>query len=62
MALSDEQSQELMDAIIEKCEQMGLSVEEIIDGLGWAMKSATEANGTSGAVVTIENYGLVKSN
>lgn len=57
MALTDEQSQELMDSIIEKCQQMDLSVEEIIDGLGRAIISATEANGTSGALIKIENYG-----
>lgn len=57
MSLTDEQSQELMDSIIEKCEQMSLSVEEIIDGLGRAMMSATDANGSTGAVVKIENYG-----
>lgn len=46
MGLTDEQSQELMDSIIEKCEQMDLSIEEIIDGLGRAIMSATEASGT----------------
>lgn len=37
MALMDEQPQELMDAIIEKCETMELSPEEIMDGLGRAL-------------------------
>jgi cyanate lyase len=57
MALTDEQSQELMDAIIEKCETMALSPEEIIDGLGRALMSATMAFEKQSASITVEGVG-----
>jgi len=57
MALTDEQSQELMDAIIEKCETMELSPEEIIDGLGRALMSATMAFEKQSASITVEGVG-----
>lgn len=57
MALTDEQSQELMDAIIEKCETMDLSPEEIIDGLGRALMSATMAFEKQSASITVEGVG-----
>ena len=61
MALTDAQSQELMDSIINKCDRMGLSIDEIIDGLGRAMLSATQASGNSGAIVRIENFGICEA-
>lgn len=57
MSLTDEQSQELMDTIIEKCESMELSPEEIIDGLGRALMSATMAFEKQSASITVEGVG-----
>jgi len=57
VALTDEQSQQLMDAIIEKCEALELGPEEIIDGLGRALLSATIAFEKDSAAITVEGVG-----
>ncbi|GAA0853170.1 hypothetical protein [Aliiglaciecola litoralis] len=55
--LSDEQSQQLMDAIIISCEEMALTPEQILDGLGRAMLSAAATFEKSNVTVSIENFG-----
>lgn len=57
--LSDEQSQELMDAIINQCEGMGLEPTQILDGIARSLLGAVMAFGTKDLSVDIENAGTV---
>lgn len=56
--LSDEQAQELMDSIILKCEEMDLTSEQILDGLGRVLMSAADAFEKSDVTVNIAGFGV----
>lgn len=55
--LSDEQAQLLMDRIVAICEEMELGPEQILDGLGRVLISATDAFEKSDVSVKIDGFG-----
>lgn len=57
--ISDEQAQELMDAIINQCEEMKLEPTQILDGISRSLLGALMAFGTKDLNVEIENVGSV---
>jgi hypothetical protein len=58
--ISNEQAQELMDAIINQCEEMKLEPTQILDGISRSLLGALMAFGTKDLNVEIENVGSVK--
>ena len=59
-SISDVQSQELMDVISNKCDDLGLSPEQILDGIARSLLGASVAFGTKDLNVDIENVGTVQ--
>ena len=57
--ISNEQAQELMDAIINQCEEMKLEPTQILDGISRSLLGALMAFGTKDLNVEIENVGSV---
>jgi hypothetical protein len=55
--LTDDQAQQLLDAIIAQCENMDLDAQQILDGLGRSIMSAADAFGKTDVTVSIENFG-----
>lgn len=60
--ITDVQVQELTDHIADKCEQMGLTPEQILDGIARSLISAATVFGTEHLVVTIDNIGCCQVN
>ena len=59
-SISDIQSQELMDVISSKCDELDLSPEQILDGIARSLLGASVAFGTKDLKVAIENVGMVQ--
>jgi hypothetical protein len=59
-SISDVQSQELMDVISSKCEELDLNPEQILDGIARSLLGASVAFGTKDLKVDIENVGTVQ--
>jgi len=59
-SISDIQSQELMDVISNKCDELDLSPEQILDGIARSLLGASVAFGTKDLKVDIENVGTVQ--
>ncbi|MGB0833877.1 MAG: hypothetical protein ACPG8A_05690 [Psychrobium sp.] len=55
--LTDEQSQELMDAIANICGEMELEPEQILDGIARSLMGACSALGTTNLTVSVDNFG-----
>jgi len=55
--ITDEQCQQLMDGIVNLCEEMALEPQQILDGIARSLLGATAALGTSKLSVSIENFG-----
>ncbi|MCG7531056.1 hypothetical protein MHM98_06795 [Psychrobium sp. MM17-31] len=55
--LTDEQSQELMDAIANICGEMELEPEQILDGIARSLMGACSALGTANLTVSVDNFG-----
>jgi len=58
--ISNEQSQELLDTIINQCEEMKLEPTQILDGISRSLLGALMAFGTKDLNVNIENVGTVQ--
>lgn len=58
-SISDQQAQELMDAIADKCEQMELSATQILDGIARSLLAANIAFESKQLAVDIEGIGKV---
>lgn len=58
--ISNEQAQELMDAINNQCEEMKLKPTQILDGISRSLLGALMAFGTKDLNVDIENIGTVQ--
>lgn len=59
-SISDVQSQELMDVISSKCDELDLSPEQVLDGIARSLLGASVAFGTKDLKVAIENIGMVQ--
>lgn len=55
--ISDEQAQELMDTIAEKCDELALEPQQILDGIARALLGATAAFGTRQLSLSIAGVG-----
>lgn len=55
--ISDEQAQELMDTIADKCDELALEPEQILDGIARALLGASAAFGTKNVSLTIAGVG-----
>ncbi len=55
--ITDEQVQELTNYIAEKCQEMDLEAEQIVDGMARSMLAAAATFGFSDLSVSIENVG-----
>ncbi|WP_100916000.1 hypothetical protein [Pseudoalteromonas spongiae] len=58
--ISEVQSQQLLDGIVEVCDELGLEPTQILDGLSRSLLSAANAFGTKELTVSIEGVGEVK--
>ena len=59
-SISDVQSQEFMDVISSKCDELDLSPEQVLDGIARSLLGASVAFGTKDLKVAIENIGMVQ--
>ncbi|KPV98310.1 hypothetical protein AN214_00071 [Pseudoalteromonas sp. P1-9] len=57
--ITDEQAQQLLDGIVQICEQLDLESTQILDGLSRSLLSAAQAFGTKDLNVQIDNVGKV---
>ncbi|RXJ73931.1 hypothetical protein CS022_06520 [Veronia nyctiphanis] len=55
--IPEEQAQELSDCIAEKCVEMGLEPDQILDGLARVLLGATNDLGVEGFELNIEDFG-----
>ena len=57
--ISEEQAQQLLDGIVQICEDLSLESTQILDGLSRSLLSAAHAFGTKDLNVKIDNIGEV---
>ncbi len=55
--ISEEQLQELTNTIADKCEEMGLEPEQVLDGIARSLIAAAITFGTQNLKVEIEYHG-----
>ena len=55
--ISNEQVQELTDAIADKCQEMGLEPEQILEGIGRAIISAATVFGMQEVEIEVDGVG-----
>ncbi len=56
--ITDEQVQELTNYIAEKCQEMDLEAEQIVDGMARSLLAAATTFGFNDLSVSIENVGV----